>query len=78
MVQVLLDPVMGMVDTAIVGRLGTEALAGVGLSTIIFNFSSFIWWVAALELGLPWRGLSQPICIGRIDACLPRVHTVSL
>jgi hypothetical protein len=41
--QILLDPVMGMVDTAIVGRLGTEPLAAVGLSTMIFNFSQFLW-----------------------------------
>lgn len=41
--SVLLDPMMGMVDTAIVGRLGTEPLAAVGLSTIIYNFSNFIW-----------------------------------
>lgn len=34
---------MGMVDTAIVGRLGTEPLAAVGLSTILYNFSNFIW-----------------------------------
>ena len=39
----LLDPVMGMVDTAIVGRLGTEPLAAVGLSTVLYNFSNFIW-----------------------------------
>lgn len=29
---------MGIVDTAIVGRLGTEPLAAVGLSTIVYNF----------------------------------------
>ena len=34
---------MGMVDTAIVGRLGTEPLAAVGLSTVLYNFSNFIW-----------------------------------
>lgn len=28
---------------AIVGRLGTEPLAAVGLSTIVYNFSNFIW-----------------------------------
>lgn len=39
----LLDPIMGMVDTAIVGRLGTEPLAAVGLSTVLYNFSNFIW-----------------------------------
>jgi Na+-driven multidrug efflux pump len=37
----LLDPMMGMVDTAIVGRLGTAPLAAVGLSTIVYNFSNF-------------------------------------
>ena len=41
--SMLLDPVMGMVDTAIVGRLGTEPLAAVGLSTVLYNFSNFIW-----------------------------------
>jgi len=39
----LLDPIMGVVDTAIVGRLGTEPLAAVGLATIVYNFSNFIW-----------------------------------
>jgi hypothetical protein len=43
MLSVLLDPVMGIVDTAIVGRLGTEPLAAVGMSTVIYNFSNFIW-----------------------------------
>jgi hypothetical protein len=38
--SVLLDPVMGMVSTAIVGsRLGTASLAAVGLCTIVYNFS---------------------------------------
>ena len=38
--SVLLDPIMGMVSTAIVGStLGTQALAAVGLCTIVFNFS---------------------------------------
>lgn len=41
--SMLLDPVMGVVDTAIVGRLGTEPLAAVGLSTVLYNFSNFIW-----------------------------------
>ena len=44
--QVLLDPMMGMVDTAIVGRLGTEPLAAVGLATVVFNMSCFVWWVS--------------------------------
>jgi hypothetical protein len=40
--SVLLDPVMGMVSTAIVGsRLGTASLAAVGLCTIVYNFSNF-------------------------------------
>ena len=41
LVSTLLDPLMGMVDTAIVGRLGTEPLAAVGLSIMIYNFSNF-------------------------------------
>ncbi|PSC70934.1 MATE efflux family isoform A [Micractinium conductrix] len=42
--SVLLDPIMGMVSTAIIGsRLGTTSLAAVGLTTIVFNFSNFIW-----------------------------------
>ncbi|KAI7846376.1 hypothetical protein COHA_000087 [Chlorella ohadii] len=42
--SVLLDPIMGMVSTAIIGsRLGTAPLAAVGLCTIVFNFSNFIW-----------------------------------
>ncbi|KAI3426457.1 hypothetical protein D9Q98_008824 [Chlorella vulgaris] len=41
--SVLLDPIMGMVSTAIVGsRLGTASLAAVGLCTIVFNFSNFV------------------------------------
>ncbi|EFN56262.1 hypothetical protein CHLNCDRAFT_57674 [Chlorella variabilis] len=41
--SVLLDPIMGMVSTAIVGStLGTQALAAVGLCTIVFNFSNFV------------------------------------
>lgn len=43
LVSTLLDPLMGVVDTAIVGRLGTEPLAAVGLSTVLYNFSNFIW-----------------------------------
>lgn len=39
----LLDPFMGVVDTAIVGRLGTAPLAAVGLATVLYNFSNFIW-----------------------------------
>jgi hypothetical protein len=39
----LLDPVMGMVDVGIVGRLGTAPLAGVGLATVVYNFSNFAW-----------------------------------
>ena len=34
---------MGLVDVAIVGRLGTEPLAAVGLCTVVYNFSNFIW-----------------------------------
>jgi Na+-driven multidrug efflux pump len=42
--SVLLDPIMGMVSTAIIGsRLGTAPLGAVGLCTIVFNFSNFIW-----------------------------------
>lgn len=33
---------MGLVDTAIVGRLGAVQLGAVGLATIIFNFSNFL------------------------------------
>uniref|UniRef100_A0A1D1ZX61 Protein DETOXIFICATION n=1 Tax=Auxenochlorella protothecoides TaxID=3075 RepID=A0A1D1ZX61_AUXPR len=40
---VLLDPLMGLVDTAIVGSLGTTSLAAVGLSGMVFNLSLFIW-----------------------------------
>jgi putative MATE family efflux protein len=43
LISTLLDPLMGIVDTAIVGRLGTEPLAAVGMSTIVYNFSNFIW-----------------------------------
>lgn len=38
----LLDPVMGMIDAAIVGRLGTSQLAAVGACTVMYNFSNFI------------------------------------
>ena len=38
----LLDPIMGMIDAAIVGRLGTAQLAAVGCSTVLYNFSNFI------------------------------------
>lgn len=38
----LLDPVMGMIDAAIVGRLGTAQLAAVGACTVMYNFSNFI------------------------------------
>lgn len=42
--SVLLDPIMGMVSTAVIGsKLGTAPLAAVGLVTICFNFSNFIW-----------------------------------
>ncbi len=38
--SVLLDPIMGMVSTAVIGsKLGTAPLAAVGLVTICFNFS---------------------------------------
>lgn len=38
----LLDPIMGMIDAAIVGRLGTAQLAAVGACTVMYNFSNFI------------------------------------
>lgn len=34
-----LDPLLSLVDTAFVGRLGVSAIAGVGLSTIVLNIS---------------------------------------
>lgn len=40
--SILLEPMMGLVDTAIVGRLGAAQLGAVGLATIIFNFSNFL------------------------------------
>lgn len=43
LLSLLLDPFMGMVDTAIVGRLGTAPLAAVGISSVVYNFSNFIW-----------------------------------
>lgn len=43
LLSLLLDPLMGIVDTAIVGRLGTAPLAAVGISTVVYNFSNFIW-----------------------------------
>lgn len=38
----LLDPVMSMIDAAIVGRLGTAQLAAVGACTVMYNFSNFV------------------------------------
>lgn len=40
--SVLLDPLLSLVDTAIVGRLGTAPLGAVGIATLIFNFSGFL------------------------------------
>lgn len=40
--SVLLDPLLSLVDTAIVGRLGVAALGAVGLATLVFNFSAFL------------------------------------
>lgn len=34
-----LDPLLSLIDTAFVGRLGVSAIAGVGLSTIVLNIS---------------------------------------
>lgn len=34
-----LDPLLSLIDTAFVGRIGVSALAGVGLSTIVLNVS---------------------------------------
>lgn len=34
-----LDPLLSLIDTAFVGRLGVAAIAGVGLSTIVLNIS---------------------------------------
>lgn len=34
-----LDPLLSLIDTAFVGRLGVSAIAGVGLSTIVLNVS---------------------------------------
>ncbi|KAK3271905.1 hypothetical protein CYMTET_19769 [Cymbomonas tetramitiformis] len=39
---ILLDPLMSLVDTAIVGQLGAAPLAGTGMSTIVFTFSSVL------------------------------------
>mmetsp|Transcript_17433 Transcript_17433/g.52263 ORF Transcript_17433/g.52263 Transcript_17433/m.52263 type:complete len:588 (-) Transcript_17433:751-2514(-) len=40
--SVLLDPLLSLVDTAIVGRLGAAQLGAVGLATLVFNFSAFL------------------------------------
>lgn len=40
LLAVFLDPVMTLVDTAIVGRLGAAELGGTGLASLIWNFSS--------------------------------------
>lgn len=40
LLAVFLDPVMTLVDTAIVGQLGAAELGGTGLASLIWNFSS--------------------------------------
>ena len=40
--SLLLDPLMSLVDTSLVGRLGTEPLAAVGLSSIMFTFFAIL------------------------------------
>jgi putative MATE family efflux protein len=40
--SLLLDPLMSLVDTGLVGRLGTEPLAAVGLSSIMFTFFAIL------------------------------------
>ncbi|KAK9812589.1 hypothetical protein WJX73_010830 [Symbiochloris irregularis] len=42
MASVFLDPLMALTDTAIVGRLGTLQLGAVGLSNLIFFFSTVL------------------------------------
>eukprot|EP00889_Picochlorum_renovo_P006885 jgi/Picre1/33915/NNA_001394.t1 len=38
----LLDPLMGLIDASIIGRVGTVQLAAVSCSTVLSNFSTFI------------------------------------
>ncbi|KAA6423129.1 MAG: hypothetical protein FRX49_07116, partial [Trebouxia sp. A1-2] len=40
--SILLDPFLSLVDTALVGKLGSGPLAAVGLSSALFNFSNFL------------------------------------
>ena len=40
LVTLALDPLLSLVDTAIVGRVDSTALAGLGLNTFIFSFTS--------------------------------------
>ena len=65
--SILLEPFMGVVDTAIVGRLGAAQLGAVGLANMIFNFSNFLVWcllianalhtVGSVNIELPPTGL---------------------
>ncbi|CAG9461577.1 unnamed protein product [Pedinophyceae sp. YPF-701] len=48
MAAVLLDPVMNLVDTALVGRLGAANLAGAGTAGLIFSFSSWLFGFLAM------------------------------
>ena len=55
---VLLDPVMNLVDTALVGRLGAAHLAGAGAAGLLFSFTSWIFGFLSLvctpKVALAW------------------------
>jgi len=36
------DPLLSLVDTAFVGRIGTDALGGLGVATALFTVSFFL------------------------------------
>lgn len=40
--SLIADPVLGLVDTAFVGRIGSDALAGLGVSVAIFGVAFFV------------------------------------
>lgn len=42
LLALVLDPIMSVVDTSIVGHLGTSQLAGVGVASILFTFASVL------------------------------------
>lgn len=64
--SLIADPLLGLIDTAFVGRVGSDSLAGLGVASALFGVAFFVFnfleYGTTTEVGDPWargRGLRQ-------------------